>query len=72
MRDKLDGVGRPKKDEPTDPIRMPRSLARRIRRLAAHKNLDAGDYLAGLISKTIDDQERAMLKEIERDLKAGK
>ncbi|MFO0802010.1 MAG: hypothetical protein U0791_02650 [Gemmataceae bacterium] len=47
-------MGRPKKSEPTEPIRIPRSLVRKLRRLALHAEMDPGDYLAAEFGDAID------------------
>lgn len=58
-------MGRPKKDEPTDRIRMPASVIRRIKRIAAHLDLDPGDWVAQAIETALDRAEAKMVKEIE-------
>ena len=62
-------MGRPKKDEPTEPLRLPRSVVRRVRRLAAHQRKDPGDYVADRLLPLLDKDEAKMLADIERELK---
>jgi hypothetical protein len=65
--DKLSGMGRPNKAEPGDPLRIPRSVLRRIRRVASHKGQDAGDYVAEAIKPALDRDEAKMLADIARE-----
>lgn len=60
-------MGRPKKSEPTEPMRLPASIVRRIKRLAAHAGMDPGDYVAQQFGPVIDREEKRMLAEIERE-----
>lgn len=39
-------MGRPKKAEPTESLRVPQSLAREIRHLAVDARMDVSDYFA--------------------------
>lgn len=68
----LNRMGRPPKKEKSEPLRMPESVVKRIRRIAAHRNVDAGDYLAERIASLLDEDERKMLKDIEREQKQSK
>jgi hypothetical protein len=65
-------MGRPKKAEPTEPIRVPRSFARKIRRLAMHADMDAGDYLATEFADAIDRRHAKMIEEIFHESDADK
>ena len=62
----LSRMGRPKKDEPTDPIRVPRSFARKLRRLALHAKKDAGDYLADEFGEALGRRHAKMVEELAR------
>jgi hypothetical protein len=62
-------MGRPKKSEPTKPIRLPESVVKRIARIAAHRGQDPGDYVAERFVAMLDADERKMLKEIEEERK---
>lgn len=57
-------MGRPPKKEKTEPIRLPESVVKRIRRIAIHRGIDPGDYVADRFGKILDDDEKEMLKEI--------
>jgi hypothetical protein len=50
--------------EPTDSIRLARSLHRRIARIAAHKDQTVPDYLAERLGPIVDADEAAMLNDI--------
>lgn len=63
----LSPMGRPKKAEPTEPIRIPRSLARKLRRLALHAEMDPGDYLAAEFNDAIDRRHSKMLNELSHE-----
>lgn len=67
MTDTLNRMGRPKKSEPTKPVRLPESVVTRISRIAAHRNQDPGDYVAERFAATLDADEKKMLKEIEEE-----
>jgi hypothetical protein len=60
----LSPMGRPKKSEPTEPVRLPRSLARKLRRLALHADMAPGDYLASKFGAAIGREHAKMLKEL--------
>lgn len=66
----LSPMGRPKKPEPTEPIRIPRSLARKLRRLALHAEMDPGDYLAAEFNEAIDRRHLKMMDELAREGKS--
>lgn len=68
----LTDMGRPPKKEKTAPLRIPESVAMRIRRLAAHHKKDPGDYVADVFGPLLDEQERKMLKDIEKEQKQSK
>lgn len=53
--------------EPTKPIRFPESMVKRIHRLAAHHEMDPGDFAEKYLSGAIDDCEKRMLKEIAQE-----
>ena len=50
-------VGRPKKSEGTVPVRLPKSLVKRLRGLAAYAGMDLGDYALLLFTPVIDQAE---------------
>jgi hypothetical protein len=60
-------MGRPKKSEPTEPLRLPESVVKRIRRIAAHKDKDPGDYVAERFGPMLDADEKQMLEDIENE-----
>jgi hypothetical protein len=62
-------MGRPKKDEPTRPVRIPESMLTRIKRVAAHRKQDPGDYFAERFAPLLDEDEKAMLTDIDRERK---
>ena len=68
----LNQMGRPKKSEPTEPIRIPKSVVRRIRRIAMHLEMDPGDYIATRFGALLDRDEEKMLKEIEKEREEGR
>lgn len=53
----------------TEPLRMPGSVVRRIRRVAAHLRKDPGDYVAERFDALLDKDEKKMLEDIERERK---
>lgn len=61
-------MGRPKKNEPTEPLRLPQSVVKRIRRIAAHRGLDPGDYVNGRFADVLEEDERAMLADLNAEL----
>ena len=63
----LTRMGRPKKSEPTEPLRLPASVVRRIRRIATHLGMDPGDYVADRFRSQLDRDESKMMQEIERE-----
>lgn len=65
--DKMSVMGRPKKAEPSDPLRLPRSVVRRIRRVASHLGKDPGDYVADRLIPLLDKDEAKMLADIEKE-----
>lgn len=69
MRDTVAEMGRPKKSEPTVPLRLPESVVKRIKRVAAHRGQDPGDYVAERFSATLDRDEAKMLEEINEERK---
>jgi hypothetical protein len=60
-------MGRPKKAEPTEPMRLPRSVVRKIRRNALHRGKDPGDYAAELLADRLDAADREMIDELNRE-----
>lgn len=68
----LTGMGRPKKKEKTEPLRIPESVVRRIRRIASHRGQDPGDYVADHFGATLDKHEKEMIKDIEKEQKQDK
>jgi len=69
--DSLSRMGRPKKPEPTEPVRMPQSLVKKIRRLALHADMDPGDYLAAEFGDAIDRRHAKMLEEQQKEAEGG-
>jgi hypothetical protein len=65
--DKLAVMGRPKKPEPSDPIRAPRSFVRKVRRLALQAGMDPGDYLATEFGDAIDRRHAKMIQDLARE-----
>jgi hypothetical protein len=63
----LNGMGRPKKSEPTDQLRIPRSVVRRIRRAALHFGMDPGDYVAQRLAAILDKDDERILKDLEKE-----
>lgn len=72
MTSTVSEMGRPPKKEKTEPLRLPESMVKRIRRLAAHRKQDAGDYVAERFSAILDEEEKKMLKDIEKEQKQSK
>ena len=64
---KLAVMGRPKKAEPSEPLRLPKSLARKIRRLAMHADIDPGDYVAREFGAATDKKHDKMLEELAKE-----
>jgi hypothetical protein len=60
-------MGRPKKSEPTEPMRLPASVVKRIKRIAAHRDKDPGDYVAERFGPQLDADEAEMLDDIKRE-----
>lgn len=60
-------MGRPKKDEPTEPVRIPKSTLKRVRRVAANLDMDPGDYIAVRLLKHLERDERDMVNDITGD-----
>lgn len=56
-------MGRPKKDEPSESMRLPQSVVRKLRRLALHANMDPGDYVKQEFGPLIDKKHAKMLEE---------
>lgn len=61
--DTLPVMGRPKKDEPSESLRLPQSVVRKLRRLALHANMDPGDYVKQEFGAMIDKKHAKMLDE---------
>lgn len=62
-------MGRPKKPEPVSRFPLPRSVDRRLRRLAAHAERDPDEYAAELLRPLLDKEEAKMLADIARERK---
>jgi hypothetical protein len=62
-------MGRPKKDEPTKPLRVPESFLKRVKRIASHRQIDPGDYAAERFGPLLDEDEKAMLADIAQERK---
>jgi hypothetical protein len=69
----LSPMGRPKKPEPSEPVRIPRSFARKLRRLALHAEKDPGDYLVAEFGSALDRKHAKMVEELAKgdDSQAG-
>lgn len=65
-------MGRPKKAEQSRPFRVPESFLKRVKRIATHREQDPGDYLAERFASLLDEDERAMLTDIEKERKKGR
>lgn len=63
-------MGRPKKAEQTEQIRLPKSVVKRIRRVAVHLEMDPGDFIAEYFGPALDRAEAKMLKEIGEEREA--
>ena len=61
-------IGRPRKKEPTENLRVPRSLWLRLRRIAGGKGLDAGDWVALKIEPIVDSEERALAEQLAAEI----
>jgi hypothetical protein len=59
-------MGRPKKPEPSAPLRIPLSIVRRIRRAAHHSGMEPGEFVAAEIAKSLERVETQIAKELER------
>lgn len=70
----LPRMGRPKKSEASQPLRVPASFLKRVKRVAAHRGVDPGDYVARAMSGELDRDEAEMLRAIaeERGEQPGK
>ncbi len=64
-------MGRPKKAEPTTPVRIPESTAKKIRRIALHRGVDPGDYIAERFAILLDEDDAQRMRE-EREEKKPK
>jgi hypothetical protein len=64
--DKVAVMGRPKKAEPTEPMRMPRSFVRKVRRLALHAEMDPGDWMVQEFGPAVDKRHAKMVEELSR------
>jgi hypothetical protein len=62
-------MGRPKKSEKTEQVRAPESFVRRVRRIAAHRGQDPGDYMAERFAALLDEDEKAMVDDIKKEMK---
>jgi hypothetical protein len=56
-----------KKAEPTEPLRLPRSVVRKLRSLALDAGMAPGDYFAREFGELIDDRHTRMLRDQLRD-----
>jgi hypothetical protein len=65
----LASMGRPKKSEPSKPFRVPESFLKRVKRIATHRDIDPGDYVAERMAELLDQDEKAMLTDIEKERK---
>lgn len=69
MADILSGMGRPKKAEPTVPIRLPESFAKKLRRLALEAGVDPGDYLVTKFGDSLDRHYAKMVEELAKQVR---
>lgn len=60
-------MGRPKKPEKTEPLRVPESFAQKVRFLALHHKKDPGDYLKDQFGAELDRLHAQMLAEKMRE-----
>ncbi len=65
-------MGRPKKSEPTEPVRLPSSFVKKLRRLALHADMDPGDYLAKEFGELLDRRHAKMVEELAKESEGGK
>lgn len=56
-------MGRPKKTEPTEAFRAPRSLVKKLRRLGLHHEMTPGEFLADRFGQQISRLHEKMLSE---------
>jgi hypothetical protein len=68
----LPRMGRPKKPEPSAPLRVPLSLLKRIRKAALHRGIDPGDYVALQIRAGLEIDEAEMFEAMKREQAARK
>lgn len=68
----MNEMGRPKKKEPTDQVRVPESVAKLIRHIALHRGQDPGDYIAERFAALLEEDRQQMLKEMEQQRKKGR
>ncbi len=64
-------MGRPKKLEPSENVRIPQSTLKKIRRVALHLGMTPGDYIANRIAVVLDEDD-ARRMEAERAEKRPK
>ncbi len=55
-------MSRPKKAEPTEPMRLRRSMVKQIRLVSLLKGQDPADYVAERFRPLLDEDERELLK----------
>lgn len=60
-------MGRPKKAEPTEAVRLPQSFVRKLRRLALHADMDPGDYVAAEFGEALERRHAKMLEEQQKE-----
>jgi predicted transcriptional regulator len=61
-------MGKEKEKKPeTESVRLDKSLARRIRRIAAHRDKSVPDYLAEVLKPIVDANEKQMVDEVQRE-----
>lgn len=65
-------MGRPKKDEPSEPLRIPSSFVRRIRRVALHFKKDPGDYIKERFEAALAEDEAQMFRDQDRERELAK
>ncbi len=67
MNATLSRMGRPRKEEKTKSLRVPESLLKRIKRVAAHLGIDPGDYLKDRVEGPLGKDERKMLSDMKAE-----
>lgn len=61
--DKVSEMGRPKKSEPTEPIRLPMSAVEKMRQLAIRAKMDPGDWFIQEFGELLNKKHLKMLQD---------